>query len=125
MTNVYRAVSSIIVRRVPLKETTKVIQNTTLKNITRKPNETVYLLVQKPRKHHAWQFPQGGQDKGETASDAALRELKEECGSDLKVKLIDDTPIGQYMYKFPENFNRWDDSIGAQVRESYVKIDHG
>lgn len=30
----------------------------------------------------AWQMPQGGIDKGELARDAALRELKEEIGTD-------------------------------------------
>ncbi len=30
----------------------------------------------------AWQFPQGGIDEGETPLDAALREMKEEIGTD-------------------------------------------
>lgn len=42
---------------------------------------------------HAWQMPQGGIDKGETARDAALRELVEETGvpADL-VEVIGETP---------------------------------
>ena len=35
----------------------------------------------------AWQMPQGGIDKGETPRQAALRELKEEIGSDKAVVL--------------------------------------
>ncbi|KAK4509320.1 uncharacterized protein ATC70_007671 [Mucor velutinosus] len=116
---VYRAVSSIVLRRLPLKEATS--STTDLKDTFRKPNEILYLLVKKPRKHHAYQFPQGGQDPGETASEAALRELREECGSNLKVKLIDKSPVGAYQYNFPPKFNRWDHSVGARV--SFFRAD--
>lgn len=107
--------SSIVLRRLPLKEARTL--TTDIKDTCRKPNEILYLLVKKPRKHHAYQFPQGGQDPGETASEAALRELREECGSNLKVRLVDKSPIGAYQYKFPPKFNRWDDSVGAKVNE--------
>lgn len=69
-------------------------------------NKTHFLIVQKPRKDNAWQFPQGGQDIGESITDAALRELKEECG-DIKVH----TPIqflGTFSYRFPASFKRKD-----------------
>ncbi|CAO0799542.1 unnamed protein product [Mucor circinelloides] len=115
---VYRAVSSIVLRRLPLKEARPL--TTDIKDTCRKPNEILYLLVKKPRKHHAYQFPQGGQDPGETASEAALRELREECGSNLKVRLVDKSPIGAYQYKFPPKFNRWDDSVGAKLIYSSV-----
>lgn len=48
-----------------------------------------YLLVKKPRETHAWQFPQGGSEKGETLKETALREFKEEIGTN-KVKIIGD-----------------------------------
>ena len=38
----------------------------------------------------AWQMPQGGIDPGETARDAALRELKEEIGTD-KAEILAET----------------------------------
>ncbi|KAI9468940.1 MAG: hypothetical protein EXX96DRAFT_543623 [Benjaminiella poitrasii] len=121
MSNVYRAVSSIVVRRLPLKSA-KIIQNNIgndIKNPVRKSGELLYLLVKKPRKHHCWQFPQGGQDPGETASEAALRELREECGTSIKVHIVKHSPVGTYQYKFPSTFNRWDDAIGAKVRLSF------
>ncbi|GAA5808405.1 hypothetical protein MFLAVUS_001796 [Mucor flavus] len=103
--DIYRPVSAIIVRRYMFN---------------RSPTELSYMLVQKPRKSHAWQFPQGGQDPGETGSEAALRELREECGSDLKVSLVDTTPIGVYQYKFPRK--RTDGYIGARV--SFFRADY-
>ncbi|CEP07587.1 hypothetical protein [Parasitella parasitica] len=113
MERVYRAVSSIVLRRLPIKEAKPCTSD--VKDIFRRPSETLYLLVKKPRKHHAYQFPQGGQDPGETPSEAALRELREECGSNLKVKLLDESPIGAYQYEFPLDFKRWDNSVGAKV----------
>lgn len=47
----------------------------------------------------AWQFPQGGVEKGEKEEDAILRELEEEIGtSNLKIVSKMDEPL---VYKFP------------------------
>jgi len=89
--------------------------------------KTEYLIVKKPRKDHAWQFPQGGVNDGETSVRAATRELAEECGADLQYKLIDDDPVDTYRYFFPEDFDRHDPKIrGAKVlffRAKYVSGD--
>lgn len=115
--DIYRSVSGIIVRRLPITEARQ--NSISIKDTFRKPSETLYLLVKKPRKEHAWQFPQGGQEKEETAAEAALRELREECGSSLKVKLTNQSAVGVYQYKFPLKFiqsrKRADGSIGAKV----------
>ena len=75
-----------------------------------------YLIVKKPRKHNAWQFPQGGVDKGETGRQAAVRELNEECGATLSVKIKGERPVGEYSYFFPQDFKRHESKvIGAQV----------
>lgn len=57
-----------------------------------------YLLVRKPRKHHAWQFPQGGREAGETYAETALREFTEELGCS-KVEILREAGI--YQYDFP------------------------
>ena len=74
------------------------------------------LIVRKPRKDHAWQFPQGGVDEGETLFFAVQRELREECGDVLEVKFSSEEPLGVYKYFFPEDFQRHDEGIrGARV----------
>jgi len=79
-------------------------------------NNEKYLIVKKPRKDNAWQFPQGGVDEGETGRQAAVRELREECGESLTVKIKGERPVGEYRYVFPKNFDRHDARIiGAKV----------
>lgn len=58
------------------------------------------LLVRKPRLHHAWQFPQGGQEKNETLFLTALREFQEELGS-KKIKL-NPKEKGLFQYDWPK-----------------------
>jgi putative (di)nucleoside polyphosphate hydrolase len=56
----------------------------------------------------AWQMPQGGIDTGESPREAAMRELKEETGTD-KAEFLAETK-GWYSYDFPpklrERFRR-------------------
>ncbi|MEE8294147.1 MAG: RNA pyrophosphohydrolase [Sphingomonadales bacterium] len=49
----------------------------------------------------AWQMPQGGIDEGEDAKRAALRELKEEIGTD-KVEIVARTQ-GWLLYDLPDD----------------------
>lgn len=74
-----------------------------------------WLLVRKPRKDNAWQFPQGGVDAGEILIEAAKRELAEECGLELQVNISSDT-VGEYQYDFPSDFLRHHgEFVGARV----------
>jgi putative (di)nucleoside polyphosphate hydrolase len=53
---------------------------------------------------HNWQFPQGGIDTGESAADAALRELREETGA-RSVTLLGQTS-DWLAYDFPVGHKR-------------------
>jgi 8-oxo-dGTP pyrophosphatase MutT (NUDIX family) len=76
-----------------------------------------FLIVKKPRKTHAWQFPQGGTEGVENGIAAAQRELAEECGENLKIKFLFDQPVGKYKYFFPADFKRHKEEFrGARVR---------
>ena len=68
------------------------------------PGEREYLIVRKPRKHNAWQFPQGGVGKDENIKEAAKRELKEELGSSRFEYLKKSDHV--YFYKFPDGETR-------------------
>ena len=81
------------------------------------------LLLHKPRKRDAWQLPQGGMEAGETVSDAALRELKEEAGiTGIEV-------LGQgsevYQYDFPESYRRFrpDNVCGQRITFVFALAD--
>ncbi len=78
--------------------------------------EDKYLIVKKPRKDNAWQFPQGGVDEGEMLKRAGMREVHEECGDDLAFKMESDDEVGVIKYFFPADFKRHDEVVeGAKV----------
>jgi len=63
------------------------------------PNEKKYFLAKRKGVKRGWQFPQGGIDKGESPTQALLRELKEEIGTDA-VDIIAEYPEW-ISYDFP------------------------
>ena len=69
----------------------------------------------------AWQMPQGGIDKGETARQAALRELVEETGiSQDKVEVLEETSDWLYYDLPPEMVGKiWKGKYGGQ-RQKWV-----
>lgn len=83
-----------------------------------------FLVVKKDRKNHAWQFPQGGVEKGELHIEAADRELNEECGTDLVVQ-FNPQKQGVFRYFFPPNFRRgsYQGAAVAMFRAHYKKGD--
>ena len=77
------------------------------------------LLVKKPRLYHAWQFPQGGIEPGETAQAAAEREFREEIGTDKLC--LEPGCRGLFRYDYPTGSTRPDipnpeQYIGQELR---------
>lgn len=68
----------------------------------------------------AWQMPQGGVDPGETAYQAALRELKEEIGTD-KVELLRES-LDWYTYDLPDDLigKLWDGRFRGQKQKWFA-----
>ena len=72
----------------------------------------------------AWQFPQGGIDKGEKVKEALFRELKEEIGTDM-IKIIAKYPKW-VSYDFPPKVaKRMRPYKGQKQRYFLVKLKKG
>ena len=92
-----------------------------VKSLNRALDRTLYLVVKKPRKEHAWQFVQGGVERAEllheasvpnlsaamaaltlhrSSSQTAERELKEECGDILEFWLVGKRPVAHHVYRY-------------------------
>jgi putative (di)nucleoside polyphosphate hydrolase len=86
-----------------------------------KGKELEILLVHKPRVRDAWQLPQGGVEEGETDEVAALRELKEETGLDLKpVRYVSRQT---YSYDFPPDYIERFHPVNTGQRLSFVVVE--
>lgn len=68
----------------------------------------------------AWQMPQGGIDEGEEPRDAALRELKEEVGTD-RAEIIGET-AGWLTYELPPEVYRqaWGGRYRGQIQKWFA-----
>ena len=68
---------------------------------------------------NAWQMPQGGLGEGENPSEAALRELREEIGTDNAVIMAESR--GWLRYDFPQEFRkRWQNRWRGQQQKWFV-----
>jgi len=83
-------------------------------------NENNKLLICKRKDKSAWQFPQGGIDKGENPLDAAYRELNEET-SIRSVKLIQEVE-GEITYNLPDNLVGiiWKGKFKGQTQKWFI-----
>lgn len=78
-----------------------------------------FLLVHKPRRNHAWQFPQGGVDSGEDPVQAAQRELEEELGSNQFRGFQKSKHV--LFYNYPPDYTR--DGSYTGNKQSYYLVE--
>ncbi|MBD3310717.1 NUDIX domain-containing protein [Candidatus Woesearchaeota archaeon] len=85
----------------------KAIQTVSIVVFDRVKDSYRFLVLKKKGSWVGWQFPQGGIEKGESAEEAARREMKEETGLELselhKTDLKSDywyTEEGEKVHKF-------------------------
>lgn len=88
------------------------------------PEKCEIFIASRTDVDNAWQFPQGGIDKGETAHEALYRELEEEIGT-RDVQVIAEYP--QWVsYDFPPAIAKKMEPYDGQIQKYYlVKLNSG
>ena len=87
------------------------------------------LVCERVSPEGAWQFPQGGVDEGESAREAAIREVEEEVGiKDNEYEIVREE--GGYSYDFPPGSKKRKNFRGqtqtyflCQLRRNGVEVD--
>lgn len=81
------------------------------------------LICERTGSKGAWQFPQGGIDKGESPKQTLFREVREEIGVRKKHLIILKKKTG-YRYAFPDGKKKWQRFHG-QKQTYYLCEFHG
>lgn len=85
-----------------------------LKNVGRKLEESLLLISEQNIDGvKAFALPQDQWKEGETLRQTAERIVKDQLGSELKVKIYGNAPCGFYKYKYKSSTSR--ESVGAKV----------
>jgi putative (di)nucleoside polyphosphate hydrolase len=87
----------------------------------------VFMAQRLDRFSDAWQMPQGGIDKGETAQAAALRELEEETGVPASAVTVEAETDGWIPYDLPHDLvpKLWKGRYRGQEQKWFFLRFHG
>lgn len=83
-------------------------------------NGHVFVGQRRDRMVEAWQMPQGGVDQGEAPTDAAMRELKEEIGTN-NAHIVSET-VDWLAYDLPDELQGkvWKGRFRGQIQKWYL-----
>lgn len=86
------------------------------------PEGRVFVGQRRDWPEPAWQMPQGGIDDGETARDAALRELEEETGVSRDLVHVEHETAGWIPYDLPLDIvnTRWNGRFRGQEQKWFL-----
>ena len=88
------------------------------------PEKCEIFIASRTDVENAWQFPQGGIDKGETPRQALLRELEEEIGT-REIEIVAEYPEW-VSYDFPPAIAKKMSPYDGQIQKYYlVKLKKG
>lgn len=88
------------------------------------PEKCEIFIASRTDVENAWQFPQGGIDKGETPNEALYRELEEEIGT-REIEIIAEYPEW-VSYDFPPAIAKKMHPFDGQIQKYYlVKLKKG
>ncbi len=82
------------------------------------PEKCEVFIAKRADVQDAWQFPQGGIDKGESPRQALFRELKEEIGTN-NIEIVSKFP-GWITYDFPETISKKMYPYDGQRQQYYL-----
>ena len=70
--------------------------------VYKKCNNIIYFVLCYKTKTNRWHLPKGTQELNESICNTAIREVKEETGLDVKIKIF----LSDIYYKFRDNHNK-------------------
>ncbi|KAK9469884.1 39S mitochondrial ribosomal protein L46-domain-containing protein [Lipomyces arxii] len=89
----------------PVSRTTEADAKNDVHSLERKLDRTLYLIVKKDRKSHAWKFPTTEVVGTETLTDTAKRLLSTAGGLNMNTWIIANTPVAYFHYPYKPTDN--------------------
>jgi len=89
--------------------------NNNQKSFNRKIDDSLFLLLQKHREEHAWQFPQTEWSEGSTMREVLEKHIASSVGKEFKVTFTSNAPMGHLLLIYPEEYYKKTGYFGAKI----------